>query len=191
MKKLIIALFILPLMLFAGGPSCFEGMEVSLIDANGAVIKSGKLDYKGKIFLVGVGDVAFDVKLTNKGKSVTLEVNKSSGGIDKSTPIMYKATPLMYNKKLSEVKGGGELLKSAHEAAHVVQQKGGLGGEAGLDETNSSERADANINTSRSNIKQQNRKGNNGDGTEDCDDANIIVTAKGNGKVEIQVTGTK
>ena len=200
MKNLIVLLlFALPMALFSAAPTCLDGMEVSIIDANGKVIQSGKLNKQGKLTLNKVEVRGWDVKLSNNGQSIILEVNKASGGIDKATPIMYKtngdidkATPIMYKNKISEVKGGSELMKSSHEAAHVVQQKSGLRAEAGLDETNSSERAESNINTSRSNIKNQNKRSNNGNGDlEDCDDANISVTAKGNGKVEITVSTIK
>ena len=200
MKNLIVLLlFALPMALFSAAPTCLDGMEVSIIDANGKVIQSGKLNKQGKLTLNKVEVRGWDVKLSNNGQSIILEVNKASGGIDKATPIMYKtngdidkATPIMYKNKISEVKGGSELMKSSHEAAHVVQQKSGLRAEAGLDETNSSERAESNINTSRSIIKNQNKRSNNGNGDlEDCDDANISVTAKGNGKVEITVSTIK
>lgn len=215
MKNLIVLLLIsLPMVLFSAAPTCLDGMEVSLVDCNGKVVKTGKLNSQGKLTLDGADPAcAWDVKLSNNGQSIILEVNTANGGIDKATPIMYKtngdidkatpqlnkasgkggkATPLMYNKKMSDVKGGSELMKSSHEAAHVVQQKSGLRAEAGLDETNSADRVEGNINTSRGNIKNQNKRSNNGNGDlEDCDDANISVTAKGNGKVEITVSTIK
>ena len=172
--------------LFSAAPTCLEGMEVSLVDCNGKVVKTGKLNSQGKVTLDGTDpDCAWDVKLTNNGKSVILGVNKASGGIDKATPVMYK-------NKLSEVKGGSEFMTSSHEAAHVVQQKSGLRAETTLDETNNAGRVDGSINTSRSNIKNQNKSSNNRNGDhEDCDDANISVTSKGNGKVEIIVSTIK
>lgn len=201
MKNLIIILlFVLPMALFSAAPTCLEGMEVSLVDCNGKVVKTGKLNSQGKVTLDGTDpDCMWDVKLTNNGKSVILGVNKASGGIDKATPILYKtsggtdkATPVMYKNKLSEVKGGSEFMTSSHEAAHVVQQKSGLRAETTLDETNNAGRVDGSINTSRANIKNQNKSSNNRNGDhEDCDDANISVTSKGNGKVEIIVSTIK
>lgn len=189
---LLILLFVLPIALFSASPSCLEGMEVSIVDASGKVLKTGKLNSQGRLTLTGVENANWDIKLTNNKKSITL-------GIDKATPIMYKtagkggkATPIMYKNKLSDIKGGTDLLTSNHEAAHVIQQKGGLRSEASLEETNTSERAEGSINTSRSNIKNQNRNTNNsGNVDDDCDDATIEVKSEDNGRVDIKVTVQK
>lgn len=181
MKNLLLALlFVLPTALFSAGPSCVAGMEVSIVDASGKVIQTGKLNNQGKLTLNKVIVRGWDVKLTNNGKSIVLGVYKKTEEIDKATPILYKG-------KISDFKDGSALLAS-HEAAHVVQQKNGSSGEAGIDETNSAERADANINTSRSNIKQQNRSFGDGHETnQNSSDATISVTDNGKGKVDIQV----
>jgi len=164
--------------LYSAAPSCLEGTVVSIVDAKGKVISSGKLNSKGSLTLKigGSGsdvdcawESANDIKLTNNGKSILLGVNKKRGGIDKSTPLLFKA-------KISDYKEGSELLVS-HEAAHVVQQKGGVN-------------TKANINTSRSNKKSQRLDtDSDDDGLGDsCDDATISVASKGDGRVEIHVT---
>jgi hypothetical protein len=185
MKNILLALlFMLPMALFSASPSCFEGMEVSIVDAGGKVIQSGKLNKQGKLTLNEVEVRGWDVKLSNNGESVVLGIMENPLYDPKNTS---GDNPLFQNK-LSAVKGGKGLLKSYHEAAHVVQQKNGTRGEAGIDETNSAERADANINTSRSNIKQQNRSfGDGHEVNQSFDDATISVKNKGKGKVEIEI----
>ena len=80
MKKLLLLLmFVLPTALFSASPSCVAGMEVSIIDANGKVIKKGKLNSQGRLSLSGVEDAVWDVKLTNNGKSVVLGINNTKG----------------------------------------------------------------------------------------------------------------
>ena len=185
MKNILLAfLLVLPMALFSASPSCFEGMEVSIVDAGGKILQTGKLNKQGKLTLNKVEVRGWDVKLSNNGESIVLGIKESPLYDPKNTS---GDNPLFQNK-LSAVKGGKDLLKSYHEAAHLVQQKNGTSGEAGIDETNSSERADANINTSRSNIKQQNRSfGDGHEVNQNFDDSTISVKYNGKGKVEIQI----
>lgn len=181
MKNLLqVILFVLPLTLFSAAPRCLDGMEVSLLDCNGKVVKTGKLNSQGRLELKGVKDDCWDIKLTNNGKSVVLGINNTKG--KRGNPLHNSnnnnAENPLYKSKISEVKGGSDLLV-AHEAAHVIQQKAGK-----------NNKSDGNINTSRANIKNQRLDADSdNDGVdEDCDDATILVTAKGDGKVEIQIS---
>ena len=177
---LLILMFVLPTTLFSASPSCVAGMEVSIIDANGKVIKKGKLNSQGRLSLSGVDDAVWDVKLTNNGKSVVLGINNTKG--KRGNPLHNSnnnnAENPLYNSNISEVKGGSDLLV-AHEAAHVIQQKKGR-----------NNKSNGNINTSRANIKNQRLDADSDDDglDNDCDDAQITVTDKGNGRVEITVT---
>jgi hypothetical protein len=191
MKNLILLIiFVLPMALFSGAPSCLDGMEVSLVDCNGRVIKTGKLNSQGRLELSGAKDVCWDIKLTNNGKSVVLGVNNTKG--KKNNPIHNPKNTSgenpLYQSKISDIKGGSELLKSNHEAAHIVQQKNGSRSEASLEETNNAERVQGNINTSRANIKNKNkRNGISGEGFDnDCDDnIEISITSIGKGRIKI------
>ena len=180
MKKLLLLFFImLPMLLFSAVPRCLDGTVISLIGENGKVIKTGKLDKQGKLTLNGIKDTVWDIKLTNNGKSIVLGVNNTKG--KRGSPLYESestvtANPL-YNVKMSEVKGGGEFMRSSHEAAHVVQQKGGVN-------------TKANINTSRFNKKSQRLDTDSDDDglSDSCDDANISVVSRGDGIVEIHIT---
>ncbi len=185
---ILLILFVLPLTLFSAAPRCLDGMEVSLLDCNGKVVKTGKLNKQGKLEFSGVKDVCWDIKLSNNGNSVTLGVNNTKG--KKTNPLHEPnntsgENPL-YESKISDIKGGSDLL-IAHELTHVVQQKAGSRGEASIDETNSAERVQGNINTSRSNIKNQNKRTSNSDGLDnDCDgDIEISVTSIGKGRIKV------
>lgn len=70
---LLVLLFVLPMALYSASPSCLAGMEVSLVDANGKVVKSGKFDSRGQLTLDGLDDVAYTIRITNNGKSCNLD----------------------------------------------------------------------------------------------------------------------
>ncbi|PKL80594.1 MAG: hypothetical protein CVV25_03570 [Ignavibacteriae bacterium HGW-Ignavibacteriae-4] len=74
MKNLLLVLLIvLPTALFSASPSCVAGTEVSLIDANGKVFKTGKFDNRGQLTLDGLDDVAYTIRLTKNGQSCDLD----------------------------------------------------------------------------------------------------------------------
>ena len=192
MKKLLLLLmFVLPTALFSASPSCVAGMEVSIIDANGKVIKKGKLNSQGRLSLSGVDDAVWDVKLSNNGKSVELGVNNNKKRIDKSTPLLYQA-------KLSDYQGGDDLILRKRPGRTHSKDGGSSGlatgkrGKANLEDVNSAnnaKRLDANHNTTRSNQAAALDDDSDDDGRDDdSDDAQITVTDKGNGRVEITVT---
>ncbi|PKL80592.1 MAG: hypothetical protein CVV25_03560 [Ignavibacteriae bacterium HGW-Ignavibacteriae-4] len=170
---LLIILLVLPIALYSAAPRCLEGTVVSIVDANGKTIKSGKLNSQGSLTLDGVTDAVWDVKLTNNGKSIVLGVNNTKGRIDKATPILF-------NAKISDYKDGDDLILRKRPGRTKYSDVTLERSEAGIDETNSSERAEANINTSRSNIKQQrNVADSDGDGLDDdCDGATVEVSTK-------------
>ncbi len=168
---LIILIFVLPLALFSAAPRCLEGTVVSIVDANGKTIKSGKLNSQGSLTLDGVTDAVWDVKLTNNGKSIVLGVNNTKGRID-------KATPMLFNAKISDYKDGDDLILRKRPGRTKYSDVTLERGEAGIDETNNVKRLDANHNTSRSNKKSANiDDDDDGDGVDDCDDAMIEVSA--------------
>lgn len=175
MKKLfILMLFALPLLLYSAVPTCVAGMEVSLIDANGKVVKSGKINSQGRLTLSGISNAPYDIKLTNNNKSIVLDKGgKGKVRIDKSTPLLMKAS-------LSDYQDGDDLLLRKRpgriKTSDVTLER--------------SEATKANINTSRSNIKQQRLdedSDNDGIG-DDCDDAEITITSKGSSQIEILVS---
>lgn len=178
---LFIILLVLPIALYSAAPRCLEGTVVSIVDANGKTIKSGKLNNQGSLTLDGVTDAVWDVKLTNNGKSIVLGVNNTKGRID-------KATPMLFNAKISDYKDGDDLILRKRPGRTKYSNVTLERSEAGIDETNSSEKAEANINTSRSNIKQQRNvadSDSDGDGLDDdCDGATVEVsttTGRGGG----------
>ncbi len=179
---LILLLFVLPMTLFSASPSCVAGIEVSIVDTKGKVIKKGKLNSQGKLTLTGVGDVKWDVKLTNNGKSIVLGVNNTKGRIDKSSPLLYQA-------KLSDYQDGDDLiLRKRPGRSHSKD-----GGSSGLATGKRGAATDANHNTTRSN-RTSNALDDDSDNDsidDDCDDATISVSEKGNGKIEIHITVLK
>ncbi len=194
---LLVLLFVLPLALYSASPSCVAGIEVSIVDANGKVIKKGKLNSQGKLTLSGVKDANWDVKLSNNGKSIVLGVNKTKGRIDKSTPLLYQS-------KLSNYQDGDDLILRKRPGRTHSKEGGSSGqatgkrgaqSEAGMDETNNAKKLDANHNTTRSNQAGGIRAiddDDDGDGLDDdCDDASISVADKGNGRIEVHVTVLK
>lgn len=194
---LILLLFVLPMTSFSASPSCVAGIEVSIVDTKGKVIKKGKLNSQGKLTLTGVGDVKWDVKLTNNGKSIVLGVNNTKGRIDKSSPLLYQA-------KLSDYQDGDDLiLRKRPGRSHSKD-----GGSSGLATGKRGAATDANHNTTRAkstratdyNSSRSNRNSSvsalddddDGDTVDDdCDDATISVSEKGNGKIEIHITVLK
>lgn len=168
MKNLLLLLFfVLPTALFSASPSCVAGMEVSIVDANGKVIKKGKFNNQGQLNLDGVKDVVWDVQISNNGKSIVLGVNKTKKRIDKSTPLLFEA-------KLSNYKNGDDLLlrKRPGKISKTTLSNNSS------NETNSTGKTEANINTSRSNIKSRSLDtDDDGDSVDDdCDDVAIEVT---------------
>jgi hypothetical protein len=180
MKNLILLIiFVLPMALFSASPSCGAGIEVSIIDAKGKVIKKGKLNKQGKLTLSGVKDASWDVKLTNNGKSIVLGVNKTKGGIDKATPVLYKTN-------LSDYQDGDDLLLRKRPGRTSTKIDGGTSGRPTGKRGASTE---SNINTSRTNKKSGKIDVDDDDDMvdtemahdgmdQDCDGADISVTSK-------------
>jgi hypothetical protein len=195
MKNLILLIiFVLPMALFSAAPRCLDGLVVSLVDCNGKVVKTGKLNSQGKVTLDGADpDCAWDVKLSNNGKSIDLGVNKKKKRIDKSSPLMFKA-------KISDYKDGNDLKlrKKPGRTSSKVS-----GGNSGLATGKRGAATETNHNTVRTNKKSGRvDEDDDDDGVltemasktvdNDCDsDVGISVTSKGNGRVEIKVTKTK
>jgi hypothetical protein len=191
---LIILLLVLPFALFSAAPRCLEGVEVSVIDANGKVIKTGKLNSQGSLTLDGITEAVWDIKLTNNGKSIVLGVNNTKKRIDKSTPLLFQS-------KISDYQDGDDLLlrkrpgrthsKVGEGKTGSTRQRGSQG-EAGLNETNNAERVDANHNSTRSNRSANALDVDSDDDgiDDDCDDATIEVstsTGRGGGvKISIK-----
>jgi len=59
--------------LYSASPSCAAGTEVSLIDANGKVFKTGKFDNRGQLTLDGLDDVAYTIRLSKNGQTCNLD----------------------------------------------------------------------------------------------------------------------
>lgn len=172
---LLILLFVLPMSLYSAAPRCLEGTVVSLIGENGKVIKSGKINSQGSLTLDGVKDVCYDIKLTNNEKSILLGVNKKGGGIDKSSPLLFKAN-------ISDYKDGDDLILRKRPGRTKYSDVTLERNEAGMEETNNTHRAEANINTSRSNIKNQGLAEVNGEGLDNDCDGLIIEVSTTNGR---------
>lgn len=204
-NMLLLLLFVLPTALFSASPSCVAGMEVSVVNTKGKVIKKGKLNRQGKLTLSGVKDANWDIKLTNNGKSILLGVNKKKK-IDKSSPLLFRA-------KTSDYQDGDDLLLRKRPGRTSSKD----GGSSGLATGKRGASADANHNTTRTkstratdyNSSRSNKNGrsnaldddDDGDGLstemsrngldQDCDGADISVKANGKGKIEVHVTVLK
>ncbi len=117
---LLLLLFVLPTALFSASPSCLAGMEVSLVDANGKVVKSGKLDNRGQLTLDGLEDAVYTIRITNNGKSCVLD--KPTTGSYRGLPTgkrMHK--PITF--KLDDQKGGHEVVSSRDAASGLPTGK--------------------------------------------------------------------
>ena len=161
---LLVLLFVLPTALFSATPSCLAGMEVSLIDGNGKVIKSGKFDDKGELTLDGLGDASYSIRVTKNGKSCVLDKPKSG---EYSGLPTGKRMHKPFSFKISEQKGGSSLLPASNVKA--------------------SSRSDGNVESADDWTKTSKKKQNvgasdNGGVDQDCDDIEFTIIAQGNGK---------
>lgn len=149
----------LPTAIFSATPSCLAGMEVSLIDANGKVIKSGKFDDKGELTLNGLGEASYSIRITKNGNSCILDKPKS--GEYSGLPTgkrMHK--PFVFS--LSSQKGGDQVLEKKTAAKIVSPRDAASGLPTG---------------------KRQHSVVADNDGIDqDCDDVEFSVIAQGNGK---------
>ncbi|PKL80595.1 MAG: hypothetical protein CVV25_03575 [Ignavibacteriae bacterium HGW-Ignavibacteriae-4] len=165
---LLVLLFVLPLALYSASPSCVAGSEVSLIDANGKVFKTGKFDNRGQLTLDGLDDAVYTIRLTKNGKSCNLD--KPTAGNFSGLPTgkrMHK--PITF--KISDQQGGGNLLLASTEK------------ESG--------RSTGNVTPIDDWTKTSKKKQNNGV-DQDCDDIEFSVISVGGGKVNFQdITLTK
>lgn len=117
---LLLLLFVLPTALFSSSPSCLAGMEVSLIDANGKVVKTGKLNKRGQLTLDGVDDAVYTIRLSKDGKSCDLD--KSTTGSFRGLPTGKRQhKPLTF--KLSDQNGGGNLIMTKDAASGLPTGK--------------------------------------------------------------------
>ena len=159
----LILLFVLPTALFSASPSCLAGMEVSLVDANGKVFKSGKFDTKGELTLDGLDDVAYTIRLTNNGKSCDL--NKPKSGSFRGLPTgkrMHKP----FTFKLDDQQGGDNLIAERDAASGLPTGK----------------RTSGDISSGRATGKRQHSPAaDNGGVDNDCDGVEISVTVSGSG----------
>ena len=166
---LLVLLFVLPTALFSATPSCVAGMEVSLIDGNGKVIKSGKFDDKGELTLNGLGEATYSIRITNNGKSCVLDKPKS--GTYSGLPTgkrMHK--PIVFS--LSSQEGSDQVFKKKTSGEIVSPRDAASGLPTG---------------------KRMHKPATNNDGVDqDCDDVEFTVIAEGNGKATIkEMTVTK
>lgn len=70
---LLVLLFVLPIALYSASPSCAAGTEVSLIDSDGNIVKSGKFNSRGELTLDDLDDAVYTIRLTKNGKSCNLD----------------------------------------------------------------------------------------------------------------------
>lgn len=160
---LLLLLFVLPTALFSASPSCLAGMEVSLIDANGKVFKSGKFDNKGELTLDGLEDVSYTIRLSNNGKSCNLDKPKS-GSFSGLPTGKRQHRPVEF--RISDQQGGGNLVSNRDAASGLATGRRQVA-------------TKANHNTTRSN-QAQGLKESAGDGIDqDCDGIEISVTVSG------------
>lgn len=183
MKKLLILIGLtLPYLVFSASPACFSGIEVSLVDANNKVVKTGKFDSRGKLTLSGVGEATYDIKLTSNGKSIMLSSNNKGKikRLDKSTPLLMKVS-------LSDYQDGDDLLlRKRPGRTHIKDTGSGMStGKRGMSQDYNSTRP----NRSTSDALDPD---SDDDGLSDsCKDAEITVTSKGKDQIEIHITVLK
>ncbi|MER3330007.1 MAG: hypothetical protein RIF34_10550, partial [Candidatus Kapaibacterium sp.] len=171
---LLILLFVLPTALFSASPSCLAGMEVSLVDDNGKLVKSGKFDRRGQLTLDGLEDAIYTIRLTNNGK--TCELDRSTTGSFRGLPTGKRQhKPVSF--KLSDQQGGDNLIikrdaasglptgKRQHKPVTVTKE---------LDKSSTKSTA-TDHNSSRSNKTSSVAELDEGDDN-DCDDAEFSVT---------------
>jgi hypothetical protein len=205
---LLVLLFVIPTALFSASPSCLAGMEVSLVDSKGKVVKSGKLNNRGQLTLDGIDDAVYTIRVTNNGKSCVLD--KPTTGSFRGLPTgkrMHK--PVSF--KLSDQKGGHDVVSDRDAASGLATGKRTSGDFSSGRATG--KRQHKPITTSKGLENSSTKSTSRGivQEGEECDDGNlndteiapksldgdcdsdvgISVTSKGNGKVEIKVTKTK
>ena len=181
MKNLLLTLlFVLPTALFSASPSCLAGMEVSLVDANGKVFKSGKFDNKGELTLDGLEDVAYTIRLSNNGKSCDL--NKPKSGSFSGLPTGKRQhRPVEF--KLIDQKGGDILVSNRDAASGMatgrrqhkpVKITKDMDASTPLTKATDYNSSRSNRTTSAANLEDEGEDN-------DCDGVEISVTVSGNG----------
>lgn len=170
---LLVLLFVLPVALYSASPSCSAGSEISLIDANGKVVKTGKLDSRGELTLDGLEDVVYDIKLSNKGKSCML--NKPTEGSFSGLPTGKRQhKPVTF--RMSSQKGSEKIFRPTTGTWVAAKLKTERDAASGLA-------------TGR---RQHSKVADNDGVDQDCDDFEIQVTGLGNGKATFkEMTVTK
>lgn len=168
MKKLIFfALLVLPVVMYSAVPTCLNGLEVSLLDSKGKVVKSGKFDSKGELTLDGLGDAVYTIRLSDNGK--TCVVNKPTSGEFSGLPTgkrMHK--PFVFR------------MSSQEGSAGIFRPSSGTWATS-----NKSSSRDAASGMATGKRQHSPAVGNNVKDT-DCDDFELRVTVLDGGKVNIQ-----
>lgn len=168
MKKLFFfALLVLPVVLYSAVPTCLDGMEVSLLDSKGKVVKSGKFDSKGELTLDGLGDAVYTIRISNNGK--TCVVNKPVSGEFSGLPTgkrMHK--PIVFSLNAQE---GGNQIWSPKSNMSKDEQSGMATGKK------SSRDAASGLATGRR-MHKPTSEGMD----QDCDDVEFSVVSMGSGK---------
>jgi hypothetical protein len=193
MKKLLIILFALPIMLFAGDP--IPGLDVNCISKTDGSIVKGKTNGRGEFIATGLKEGDYKVTLEMNGVScvigdqvnekITCPSTKSTASIkpisiDLSTKSMYlsKKGYDYYANKTREAGSGMATGRRQHKPVTITKE---------IDASSPSTRA-TDYNSSRSN---RTTSAANLDGEdEDCDGVVEITPMKG-GQIKIKVTCDK
>lgn len=192
MKKLIIALLILPIVLFAGEP--IPGIDVIFIQISTGTKVKGKTNGRGEFIATGLKEGDYKVTIEMNGVSCVIgeQVNEkislpSTSSTASIKPVIVKlSTKSMFFSK----KGYDYYASKSREAGSGLatgRRQHSLSSTGDDDNDGTVGKAEANINTSRSNIKQQNISTNNDGLDNDCDGEVEITPMKG-GQIKVKVT---
>lgn len=194
MKKLIIALLILPIILFASSP--IPGLDVNCIKISDGSIVKGKTNGRGEFIATGLKEGEYKITIENNGVSCVIgeQVNEkislpSTSSSASIKPVIVKlATKSMYFSKKGYDSYQASSDRDASRGLATGRRQHSLSGSGDDDNNGTVDKAEANINTSRSNIKNQSNKNNGTDGIDNDCDGEVEVTPMKGGQIKVKVT---
>lgn len=192
MKKLILMLLILPIVLFAGDP--IPGIEITVEQSPNGITKKGKTNGRGEFIATGLKEGEYIITIEKDGTKCVIgqQVNEKISLPSTSSTASIKPIKVKLSTKsmfLTKVGNNYSASKSNEPAKglHVGRRQHSLANSGDDDNDGAVDKAEANINTSRSNIKQQNISTNNDGIDNDCD-GEVEVTPMKGGQIKVKVT---
>lgn len=191
MKKLIIVLFILPLLLFAGDP--IPGIGITVEQSPNGITKKGKTNGRGEFIATGLEEGEYKVTIEKDGVKIVIGEQVNEKIVVPSTTASVAIKPIKIEMSAKSMflskKGYDYYASKSKEPASGLATGRRQHKLVNNDDDGTVDKAEANINTSRSNIKQQNgRTVEVNEGIDnDCDGVVEVTPMKG-GQIKVKVT---